>query len=100
MATPEISMEYASMENAAKVFQAAGETYTKMSQQLGLVADQLLKTGFLGGTGKAAETYIQNLQSRLQDLARRAAEMQSDINKNVASFRNDVDPGIAQRFDT
>ncbi|MBX3062931.1 MAG: WXG100 family type VII secretion target [Anaerolineae bacterium] len=100
MATPEISMEYASMENAAKVFLAASESYTKMAQTLGNVAEQLVKTGFLGGTGKAAESYIQNLQARLNDLSRRAVEMQSDINKNVASFRNDVDPGIAQRFDT
>lgn len=98
MSNAEISMSYEHMEAAAAKFTEAAGQYREMLNLLRQVGESLQTKGFLGGTGNNALNYANQLVQRLNEQANRSDEMAKDIRYNVAMFRGDVDPGIAQSF--
>jgi uncharacterized protein YukE len=98
MAGVEVSMSYEHMEAAAADFTNAAQQYREMLALIRQQGELLQTKGFLGGTGNRALNFANQLAQRLQAHAAQSDEMAKDIRYNVAMFRGDVDPGIAQSF--
>lgn len=95
----EFSVDYELVMDAARRFdQAAGE-FQEITGVLLNLGTQLQTTWLVGLAGAACMRNTAFLQGRFAQLIAKANEMQSDLLATVQQFRDDVDPGMAARFD-
>jgi uncharacterized protein YukE len=95
----EFSVDYDLVMDAANRFDAASGEFKDIIRLLQQLSDQLQGTWFVGLTGNAAAKNIAFLQNHLQQLVAKSDEMRQDLLNTVQEFRDDVDPGMAARFD-
>lgn len=94
----EFSVEYEQVMNAAAAFDTAGTDFKAMIDTMEMLRGQLTSTWLVGLTGNAAAESLARLQAHLQQLVQKAEEMRQDLLATVQDIRDDVDPGMAARF--
>ncbi len=95
----EFSVDYELVMDAASRFEAAGTEFSEIINVMNQLAEQLRGTWLVGQAGNAAAGNLQFLQTRMQLLVQKSEEMRGDLLNTVQQFRDDVDPGMAARFD-
>lgn len=94
----EFSVDYELVMDAADRFEAASGEFKEIINVLTQLAEQLMGTWLVGLAGNAAGKNVEFLNQHLQQLISKADEMRQDLLTTVQDFRDDVDPGMAARF--
>jgi hypothetical protein len=95
----EFSVDYELVVDAANGYEDASSQFKEIIQKFGELGEQLSTTWFVGLTGNAAASSLEVLQGRLNELVSQADEIRQDLLTTVASFRDDIDPDMASRFE-
>lgn len=95
----DVSLSYAELEQMAASLDQAVYRYQDIQRAMSHVGATMLVQCFVGQTGRAADAYMQGFNQRLEKMMARTVALKVEVQQVINLFREQVDPGAAQRFE-